>query len=76
MESQEPVWTLGDRLLKARRAAELSQADLAKAIGVHRKSVTRWELGQSEPSASLLIPLARALGVSVAWLIGEDVHAA
>ncbi|MFE5482983.1 helix-turn-helix transcriptional regulator [Streptomyces sp. NPDC056527] len=32
-----------------RRAASLTQSEVAEAIGVHRIQVVRWENGQAEP---------------------------
>ncbi|MET8276847.1 helix-turn-helix transcriptional regulator [Streptomyces sp. NPDC005096] len=34
---------------RLRRAASLTQAEVAEAIGVHRIQVVRWESGQAEP---------------------------
>lgn len=37
----------GDRLYNLRRDAGLSQADVAKKVGVTNKSVSKWETGGS-----------------------------
>ncbi|HEX4761659.1 MAG: helix-turn-helix transcriptional regulator [Sphingomonas sp.] len=66
-----------DRLannLKGRRAElALTQADLAAAVGVTRKTVNTVENGVFTPSALLAIKLAKALGVTVEelfWIEG------
>lgn len=46
-----------------RRAADLSQRDLAERIGVSHMSVSHWETGRNEPSARQLRLLAEAFGV-------------
>lgn len=37
-----------------RVAAGLTEADIATAVGVHRATVARWELGERSPSAAHL----------------------
>jgi transcriptional regulator with XRE-family HTH domain len=52
--------------------AGVSQRALARATGVSKQSVTNW-LGQAhEPRLSQIKKTADALGVSVAYLVGED----
>jgi transcriptional regulator with XRE-family HTH domain len=67
----------GTRLRAARRTAGLSQADLAKRVGVEQPHISSMENGVRSPSVEVLRMLAAALGVSVHWLCGEDIaHAA
>ena len=40
---QIPQWTFTERLVKARRFADLAQEDLAAVIGVSHKTIGRWE---------------------------------
>ena len=56
-----------------RTAQELTQEQLAQQVGVTAKAVSKWETGRGLPDASLLEPLAAALGVSLAELITGDV---
>lgn len=63
-----PALQLPLRLRIARTAARMDQQQLAAAIGVARNSVSNWERGVSEPTASAFIRLARATGVSLEWL--------
>ncbi len=68
--------TFGDRLAGARDAAGLSQADLARKIGVKEKTIHAWEDDVSEPRANRLQMLAGLLNVSLMWLLtgeGEGV---
>lgn len=59
------------RLREARRNAGMTQADLAKVIGVTRVAVSAWENGTS-PKAYTLVKVARRLGVSAEWLVGFE----
>ena len=53
-----------------RHALNLSQMELAERSGVSARSIAAYELGESEPTASKLTQLSKALGVSKAWLMG------
>lgn len=63
-----PVWTLGDRLRKAREDAGLSQAELAAAISVSRNTVGNAELGERVPLAITLRAWSEVTGVPLEWL--------
>lgn len=63
-----PTWTLVDRLRKSRQLADLDQEQIADAIGVGRTTVSNWERGRSEPSATYFVRWARATGVTLDWL--------
>ena len=72
------VATFGDRLAAAREQANLTQAALAKRLGVKASTVRRWEDDVAEPRANRLSMLAGLLGVSMGWLIngaGDGVEA-
>lgn len=72
------VATFGDRLAAARDQAKLTQAALAKRLGVKASTVRKWEDDLSEPRANRLSMLAGVLGVSMGWLIngsGDGVEA-
>lgn len=57
-----------------REGAGLTQRQLAERIGVTDKAVSKWETGRGLPDVTLVEPLARALGVSVAELLsGEQI---
>ncbi|WP_230101281.1 helix-turn-helix transcriptional regulator, partial [Microbacterium sp. Bi98] len=63
-----PTWTLEVRLRKSRIMADLEQAQIAEAIGVSRNTVSNWETGRSEPSATFFVRWAQATGVTLDWL--------
>ncbi len=52
-----------------RKEKGMTQKELAEALFVSDKAVSKWETGQSLPDVSLLIPLAEKLGVTVTELL-------
>lgn len=60
----------GERLKSLRKAAGITQQELANNLGVHLQTVSKWERGISEPDFSLLGDLASALGVTLEKLMG------
>lgn len=65
---------LENRMRVARAERDLSQTELAEAVGVSRQTISSIETGQYVPSALLAFRLAAAIGVPVDqlfWLEGE-----
>jgi Zn-dependent peptidase ImmA (M78 family)/transcriptional regulator with XRE-family HTH domain len=54
----------------------MTVAQLAKQVGVSRNTVTNWEGGKTEPSASELVRIAAALGCRITDLLVAEVAAA
>lgn len=59
-----------DTLKEARRRKGLSQELVAEELGISRQAVTKWEAGQSKPSARNLQALAELYQVPVEELLG------
>lgn len=57
---------LAGLLVRRREALGLSQEDVAKELGVGRRSLQRWEAGDAEPPAKRMFQWAGLLGVSIA----------
>ena len=64
--------TFGDRLTAARENADMTQAVLAKRLGVRLATLKSWEDDLSEPRANRLSMLAGLLNVSMMWLINGE----
>lgn len=64
--------TLNENIRELRTARNLSQVDLAKALGVTKQSVSNWENNNIQPSIDMLIHLARFFAVSTDSLLGLD----
>ncbi len=65
-----PMNALADRIRAARRAAQLSQAELAESLNVASSAVAQWEsVNGTTPRIEKFPALASAMGVSVDWLL-------
>ena len=60
---------LSDNIRCRRTELKLSQEAVAERLGVSRQAVSKWETGQSEPSAEKLMELATLFEISLAELI-------
>jgi len=66
-----------DRLKQLRIQKGLSQAELGNSIGLHYNHISRYERGESKPTAKSLKALAECLGVSTDYLYdGQEEDAA
>jgi transcriptional regulator with XRE-family HTH domain len=69
-----PRQTLGARIAQARRELavqvrkDLTQADIAKMVGTTAATMSRWESDVATPKEDALAKLAKALGVTPAYL--------
>jgi transcriptional regulator with XRE-family HTH domain len=63
---------VGSRIAHFRKDADLTQVQLAVALGVAQQQLASYEVGRRRVPVSLLPGLARALGVSIEDIIGED----
>ncbi|EHN72330.1 hypothetical protein SMCF_8268 [Streptomyces coelicoflavus ZG0656] len=62
----------GRRVRAVRRAVDLTQSEVAKAVGVADPTVASWETGQSTPDGERLPALARVLGEHLDGLFPRD----
>ena len=56
---------IGNFICELRKNKGLSQTELGNKLNVTNKAVSRWETGRGLPDSSLLLPLAKELGVTV-----------
>lgn len=61
---------IGEIIKELRTERGLSQAALAREIGVSQKAIDYWERGINEPKASYIVALAEFFGVSSDELLG------
>ena len=62
-------YRFGNYIFELRRKAGLSQTELAAAVGVTNKSVSKWENGRSKPTTAVLSKLSALFGVPVEELL-------
>ncbi|GAA4880018.1 helix-turn-helix transcriptional regulator [Ferrimonas pelagia] len=63
---------IGTRIRQRRQELNLTQAALAKVVGVSRVSVTQWESGETSPKGSNLVAVSAKLQCDTAWLVNGD----
>lgn len=68
MTALVPTWTLGDRLAKARKDAQLTTYEMAEKLGVTRATITNWENDHTHPRRYATDSWARITGVDAGWL--------
>ena len=66
--------SFGQRLKLLRNEADISQGDLAEALGVSAQSISKWECDAYFPDVSMLLPLATVLGVTTDCLLGAGTN--
>lgn len=62
----------GEHLAELRKAANLTQAELAKLVGETQRNIAYWEQSEKPPRSDVLPKLAEILGVEVTSLLGVD----
>lgn len=67
----DPV-LLGNAIVEARRKKNLTQQQLADALGVTNKTVSKWECGRGLPDQSMFEPLEQMLEIRVDDYVGEE----
>ncbi|MBQ4556418.1 MAG: helix-turn-helix transcriptional regulator [Clostridia bacterium] len=66
---------IADRIRTLREKRGLTQAGLARLMGITRSSVNAWEMGISSPSSQYIVVLANIFNVSTDYLLGVDTSA-
>lgn len=70
MKNPEKVWFRN--LQKAREAKGWTQVKLSMEVGISQQSVTYYETGTRIPSLEVAEKLAKTLGVTIDYLLGND----
>lgn len=63
---------IADRIKQVREKNKMTQAELAKRIGITRSGVNAWEMGISIPSTQYIVELAQIFNVSTDFLLGVE----
>ena len=68
--------TVAERIKSLREKLELTQAEIARRLGISRAGVNAWEMGLSVPSTQYVVELAKIFGVSTDYILGMEKTAA
>ena len=63
---------IADKIRALRESRGITQAELARQLGVTRSGVNAWEMGLSVPSTQYVVDLALFFNVSTDFLLGID----
>ena len=66
--------SFSEKLKDARENMDMSQAELAEKVGLSQRSITAYENEGTVPRGGTLKKLARALNVSVEYLMNDEVE--
>ena len=58
------LFPLAGKIKQLREKSEMTQAELARELGLTRSSINAWEMGLSVPSTPFIVELAKLFGVS------------
>jgi transcriptional regulator with XRE-family HTH domain len=72
VEQFERARSIGERIRQARKSSGMSQADLARRLGVSQPAIANWESGLHDPRRLMLAKLAAALESPLDWLAAGD----
>lgn len=62
----------GKKIRAARHGAQMTQAQLARAVGTSERNIVRWENDQNAPRVQHVSAIAKATGRSVEQLMESD----
>ena len=66
-------WKAVGRRLRELRGFEIIQAQFARELGISQGQLSRYEQGESEIGAEILLRLSRRSGKTIEWLLtGKD----
>lgn len=63
---------VADKIKALRAQSGITQAELAKKLGISRSGVNAWELGISVPSTQYIVELAAIFGISTDYLLNVE----
>ena len=64
-EKLQPRYEIISQIIEARKAQNMTQAELAKLVGTQKSNISRLESGNYNPSLDFLIRIANSLGKSI-----------
>lgn len=68
------MYKFPERLTEALEKKNISPAELARRIGVNDGTISNYKKGRYAPKDKRVEDIAKALNISIAWLMGADVQ--
>ena len=63
---------IAEKIQELRGQMQISQAELARRLGVTRSSVNAWEMGLSVPTTQFVAEMAKIFNVSTDYILGVE----
>lgn len=60
------------KLKELRSKKDISQAELARSLGMSQQAIAKWETEKATPDPEMLIKIADFFGVTTDYLLGRD----
>lgn len=70
------MYNLGTKIAELRKEKEMTQNDMADALGVSSQAVSKWEIGASYPDISLIPKISKLLETSADYLLNDELEPA
>lgn len=64
--------TIGEKIVKLRKQAGLSQEAFSEKLGISRQAVSKWENGTAQPTSENLAQIARLFDVTISSLLDDE----
>jgi len=65
---------LAERMKELREDHGLSRLEMAQRLGVNKSTITRYELGDMNPTIDMLLNIREIFGVTIDWITGADTN--
>jgi DNA-binding transcriptional regulator YiaG len=75
LDVAQTATTIGNNIRKYRKAANVSQKQIADALGIQQAAVSLWEHGRTTPRSNMIPSLLEILNISIEDLYGDDEQA-
>ena len=62
---------INEKIYSLRKEHNLSQEELANRLNVSRQTISKWELGESNPDSDKIVPLCEVFGISTEELLRD-----
>ncbi len=64
--------TIGEKIVKLRKQAGMSQETFGEKLGISRQAVSKWENGTAQPTNENLAQIARLFDVTISSLLDDE----